>query len=35
MQLNYIKLKMACNLIIDNNDIECFKEYFELEIIKS
>jgi dephospho-CoA kinase len=35
MQLNYIKLKMACDIIIDNNNVECFKKYFELEIIKS
>jgi dephospho-CoA kinase len=31
MQIDYNKLKMVCDIIIDNNDIECFKEYFELE----
>jgi len=35
MQSDYIKLKMVCDLIIDNNGIECFDKYFELEIIKS
>jgi dephospho-CoA kinase len=35
MQLDYIKLKMVCDLIIDNNGIECFNKYFDLEIIKS
>jgi dephospho-CoA kinase len=35
MQLDYIKLKMLCDLIIDNNDIESFDKYFGLEIIKS
>jgi dephospho-CoA kinase len=35
MQLDYIKLRMVCDIIIDNNDIECFNKYFELEIIKS
>ena len=35
MQLDYIKLKMVCDLIIDNNGIEGFNKYFKLEIIKS
>ncbi|MBL6701039.1 MAG: dephospho-CoA kinase [Gammaproteobacteria bacterium] len=35
MQLDYIKLRMICDIIIDNNGIECFNKYFELEIIKS
>ena len=35
MQLDYVKLKMVCDLIIDNNGIECFNKYFKLEIIKS
>ena len=35
MQLDYIKLKLLCDLIIDNNDIESFDKYFGLEIIKS
>ena len=35
MQLDYNKLRMVCDIIIDNNGIECFNKYFELEIIKS
>ena len=35
MQLDYIKVRMVCDIIIDNNGIECFNKYFELEIIKS
>ena len=34
MQLDYLKLKMVCDLIIDNNNEENFNKYFELEIIK-
>jgi dephospho-CoA kinase len=34
LQLDYMKLKMACDLIIDNNDEESFNKYFELEVIK-
>jgi dephospho-CoA kinase len=35
LQLDYINLKMVCDLIIDNNGIECFNKYFELKVIKS
>lgn len=36
MQLEYTKIKMVCDLIIDNNnDVDSFSKYFKKHIIKS